>query len=41
MSGLIDIATPRPDAAAAEVTAEVDRLQDAARDRLRAEARRT
>ena len=37
----LDIATPRPDPAGAQVTAEVQRLRDVARDRLRAEARQT
>ena len=39
----LDITTPKPDvaAAAAAVVAEVDRFRDAARERLRAEARQT
>ena len=35
----LDITTPRPDPAGTQVTAEVDRFRDAARERLRAEAR--
>ena len=37
----LDSTTPRPDPAGAPVTAEVDRLRDAARVGLRAEARQT
>ena len=37
----LDITTPRPDPAGAPVTAEVDRLRDAARERLQAETGQT
>ena len=37
----LDIATPRPDLAGAPVQAQVERLREAARARLRAEARQT